>query len=70
MENQERKYTKKSFTPVKKLEKKTVKKIKLPPQNGPRDTTNWDNKVYKAPDGRLIIETDQNKTGLNIDESI
>jgi hypothetical protein len=68
MEEQERTYTKKSFSPAKKLTKKTAEKVKLPPQNGPRDTTNWDNKVYKAPDGRLIIETDQTKKGINVSD--
>ena len=68
MSDLERKYTKKTSASVKKPSVKSKAKIKLPPQNGPRDTSNWENKVYKAPDGKRIIETEQVKKEINIAE--
>ncbi len=68
MSELKRKYTKKTSPPPKKPSGNSKLKLKLPSQSGPRDTRNWENKVYKAPDGKLIIETEQNKKGINIAE--
>ena len=48
----------KKVTPIESM-KDAPKKPKLPPQNGPLDTSNWDNREFKAPNGRVIIEMDQ-----------
>lgn len=68
MSDLERKYTKTTSAPAKKPGVNSKAKIKLPPQNGPRDTSNWESKVYKAPDGKRIIETEQVKKEINIAE--
>lgn len=69
MSEVERKHTKKVSRPAGKVVAPIKSKpIQLPPQNGPRDTSNWDNKVYRTPDGRRIIETDQNKKQVDIAE--
>ena len=31
----------------------------LPPQSSPDDTTNWDNRPFTAPDGKVHIEADK-----------
>ena len=48
----------KKVTPTQSV-KSAPKKAELPPQNGPLDTSNWDNREFKAPNGRVIIEMDQ-----------
>jgi len=52
-----------------KPKKKKITMNNLPPQSGPTDTSNWDDRVLNAPDGTTVIETDQ--TGdkkINISE--
>ena len=47
--------------------KKTI--TKLPSQKDATDTSNWDDRVFNAPDGTTIIETDQtDKSGKVISE--
>ena len=48
----------KKVTPIQGI-KSDPKKAKLPPQNGPLDTSNWDNREFNAPNGHVIIEMDQ-----------
>lgn len=43
--------------------------IKLPSQNGPNDTSNWENRTFTTPSGRLVVETEQPKKGdVNVAE--
>lgn len=42
--------------------------IKIPAQKSATDTSNWDNRIFKAPNGRKIIETDQRNSTVNIAE--
>lgn len=39
---------------------------KLPSQKDATDTSNWDDRVFNAPDGTTIIETDQIVDGKKI----
>jgi hypothetical protein len=42
---------------------------KLPPQSSPTDTSNWDDRTFTTPSGRLVIETEQPKKGdINVAE--
>jgi hypothetical protein len=34
----------------------------LPPQESATDTSNWDERSFTTPTGRVVIETDQQKT--------
>ncbi len=34
---------------------------RIPSQEGPWDTSNWDDRKFATPNGRVIIETDQTK---------
>ncbi len=43
----------------KKTTKKARKPVKLPPQKSPQDTSNWDERSFTTPSGRVVIETDQ-----------
>jgi hypothetical protein len=39
--------------------KNKKKKFSIPDQASPTDTSNWDNRIFKTPGRRLVIETDQ-----------
>ena len=49
-----------------KVVKAATKARKLPPQKSPTDTSNWDNRTFTTPSGRVIIETNQNEDGSTV----
>lgn len=38
----------------------------LPPQSSPTDTSNWDDREFVTPNGRVVIETDQSLKSDNV----
>jgi hypothetical protein len=52
------------------IPKKPKKKVKnkIPPQKSAIDTSNWDNREFTTPSGRIVIETDQTDKKIIISE--
>lgn len=40
-------------------DKTPTETVSLPPQSSPQDTSNWDDRPFSTPGGRVVIETFQ-----------